>query len=259
MKKLDVLLMLLSGLFPVAGIMKQIPLEQSLYIGGLLFFTSFGSYFAKKIYSRICSWIAYAPFITLLLVIWHQDISISSIIANAKIAACIALIPCLFRFRTYGLTLGLFSLWAALLWDIKEVQSLVILERMSSLMTSHYLYLLLLVGGLILGGLLAMLLHRNEQDDNKENINLFQQKKKRKKLSFKIPLPKLPKVKIKLFKFGGKASKRKTPENIREHNYEEPASAATATYEMTEQIQQYKEGTAQGQTRMERRRNRYNV
>ena len=38
---------------PVAGILKQIPLEQSLYIGGLLFFTSFGSYFAKKIYSRI--------------------------------------------------------------------------------------------------------------------------------------------------------------------------------------------------------------
>ncbi|TKI78722.1 DUF3959 family protein, partial [Bacillus wiedmannii] len=38
MKKLDVLLMLLSGLFPVAGIIKQIPLEQSLYIGGLLFF-----------------------------------------------------------------------------------------------------------------------------------------------------------------------------------------------------------------------------
>ncbi|HHT7204057.1 TPA: DUF3959 family protein, partial [Bacillus cereus] len=107
------------------------------------------------------------------------------------------------------------------------------------------------------GGLLAMLLHRKEQDDNKENINLFQQKKKRKKLSFKIPLPRLPKFKIKLFKFGGKASKRKTPEKIREHNYEEPASAAT--YEMIEQIQQYKEGTAQGQTRMERRRNRYNI
>ncbi|MES5955226.1 DUF3959 family protein [Bacillus fungorum] len=257
MKKLDVLLMLLSGLFPVAGIMKQIPLEQSLYIGGLLFFTSFGSYFAKKIYSRICSWIAYAPFITLLLVIWNQDISTSSIIANAKIAACIALIPCLFRFRTYGLTLGLLSLWAALLWDIKEVQSLVILERMTSLMTSHYLYLLLLVGGLILGGLLAMLIHRREKNDNKENINLFKQKKKRKKLSFKIPLPRLPKIKMKLIKFGGKASKRKTPEKILEYNYEEPASAAT--YEVTEQIHQYKEGTAQGQTRMERRRNRYNA
>ncbi|UKS62698.1 DUF3959 family protein [Bacillus toyonensis] len=257
MKKLDVLLMLLSGLFPIAGMLKQIPLEQSLYIGGLLFFTSFGSYFAKKIYSRICSWIAYAPFITLLLVIWNQDISTSAIIANAKIAACIALIPCIFRFRTYGLTLGLFSLWAALLWDIKEVQSLVILERMTSLMTSNYVYLLLLAGGLILGGLLATLIHRKEKDNNKENINLFHQKKKRKKLSFKMPLPRLPKFKVKLFKFGGKGSKRKTPEKIRKHNYEE--SAPAATYEMSEQIDQYKEETVQGQTRMERRRNRYNA
>ncbi|QBP91240.1 DUF3959 family protein [Bacillus mycoides] len=255
MKKLDVLLMLLSGLFPIAGMLKQIPLEQSLYIGGLLFFTSFGSYFAKKIYSRICSWIAYAPFITLLLVIWNQDISISSIIANAKIAACIALIPCLFRFRTYGLTLGLFSLWAALLWDIKEVQSLVILERMMNLMTSHYLYILLLVGGLILGGLLAMLLHRKEKDNNKENTNLFKQKKKRKRLSFKIRFPRLPKFKMKLFKFGGKGSKRKTPEIMHECNNEEPV----VTYEMAEQIDQYKESTVQGQTRMERRKNRYNA
>ncbi|MDI6532006.1 DUF3959 family protein [Bacillus mycoides] len=255
MKKLDVLLMLLSGLFPIAGMLKQIPLEQSLYIGGLLFFTSFGSYFAKKIYSRICSWIAYAPFITLLLVIWNQDISTSAIIANAKIAACIALIPCIFRFRTYGLTLGLFSLWTALLWDIKEVQSLVILERMTSLMTSNYVYLLLLVGGLILGGLLAMLIHRKEKDNNKENTNLFKQKKKRKRLSFKIRFPRLPKFKMELFKFGGKGSKRKTPEIMHERNNEEPV----VTYEMAEQIDQYKESTVQGQTRMERRKNRYNA
>ncbi|MGH0942894.1 DUF3959 family protein [Bacillus mycoides] len=255
MKKLDVLLMVLSGLFPVAGIMKQIPLEQSLFIGGLLFFTSFGSYFAKKIYSRICSWIAYAPFITLLLVIWNQDISISSIIANAKIAACIALIPCLFRFRTYGLTLGLFSLWTALLWDIKEVQSLVILERMTSLMTSHYLYILLLVGGLILGGLLAMLLHRKEKDNKVENTNIFKQKKKRNKPTFKIRIPRLPKFKIKLLKFGGKSSKRKTPETIYERNYDEPAQSN----QMIEQEPQYKVEAIQGQTRMERRRNRHNA
>ena len=146
-----------------------------------------------------------------MLVIWHQDISTSSIIANAKIAACIALIPCLFRFRTYGLTFGLFALWAALLWDMKEVQSLVILERMSSLMTSNFKYIMLLVGGLILGGLLAMLIHRREKDDNKENINLFKQKETE-KLSFKIPLPRLPKFRMQLFKFGGKVSKRKTPE-----------------------------------------------
>ncbi|MBS9803500.1 DUF3959 family protein [Bacillus toyonensis] len=258
MKKLDVLLMLLSGLFPIAGITKQIPLEQSLYIGGLLFFISFGSYFAKKMYSRICSWIAYAPFITLLLVIWHQDISTSSIIANAKIAACVALIPCLFRFRTYGLTLGLFSLWAALLWDIKEVQSLVILERMTSLMTSHYVYILLLIGGLILGGLLAMFIHRKDKDNNKENINLFGQKKKRKRLSFKIRLPRLPRLKMKLFKFSGKESKLKMPGKVHEYKYEE----SVATYETTEQIDPYKENAVnavQGQTRMERRKNRYNA
>jgi len=254
-KKLDVLLMLLSGLFPIAGMLKQIPLEQSLYIGGLLFFTSFGSYFAKKIYSRICSWIAYAPFITLLLVIWNQDISTSAIIANAKIAACIALIPCIFRFRTYGLTLGLFSLWAALLWDIKEVQSLVILERMTSLMTSNYVYLLLLAGGLILGGLLAMLLHRKEKGANKENTSLFKQKKKRNKPTFKIRIPRLPKFKLKLLKFGGKSSKRKTPETIYERNYDEPAQSN----QMIEQEPQYKVEAIQGQTRLERRRNRHNA
>lgn len=123
-------------------------------------------------------------------------------------------------------------------------------------MISNFKYLMLLVGGLILGGLIAMLLHRKEED-NKENITLFQQKKKRKKRSFKIPLPRLPKFKLKLFKFGGKVSKQKTPEKIREHNYEETTPAAT--YEMAEQIHQYKEETAQGQTRMERRRNRYNA
>ena len=59
----------------------------------------------------------------------------------------------------------------------EEVQSLVILERMSSLMTSNFKYIMLLVGGLIFGGLLAMLIHRKEKDDNKENINLFKQKR----------------------------------------------------------------------------------
>ena len=147
-----------------------------------------------------------------MLIIWHQDISTSSIIANAKIAACIALVPCLFRFRTYGLTFGLFALWSALLWDMKEVQSLVILERMSSLMTSNFKYIMLLVGGLIFGGLLAMLIHRKEKDDNKENINLFKQKETQ-KLSFKIPLPRLPKFRMKLFKFGKKYQNEKHQKN----------------------------------------------
>ena len=44
---------------------------------------------------------------------------------------------------------------------------------MTSLMTSHYVYILLLIGGLVLGGLLAMFIHRKEKDNNKENINLL--------------------------------------------------------------------------------------
>lgn len=119
MRKLDVLLMVLSGLFPVAGMMKQMPLELSLYIGGLLFLTSFGSYHAKRMHSRIFSWIAYTSFITLLLAIWNQYITVDSLIANAKISACIAVIPFLFRFRTYAITLGLLALWGAMIWDVK--------------------------------------------------------------------------------------------------------------------------------------------
>ena len=65
-----------------------------------------------------------------------------------------------------------YSHYGTLLWDIKEVQSLVILERITSLMTSHYVYILLLIGGLVLGGLLAMFIHRKEKD-NQENINLL--------------------------------------------------------------------------------------
>ncbi|MFZ7702269.1 DUF3959 family protein [Bacillus cereus] len=91
-------------------------------MGGLLFFTSFGSYFAKKMYSRICSWIAYAPFITLLLVIWHQDISNKASIHSKCENCCMCRVNSMFiPFRRYGLTLGLFSLWSALLWDIKEL------------------------------------------------------------------------------------------------------------------------------------------
>ena len=72
-----------------------------------------------------------------------------------------------------------YSHYGTLLWDIKEVQSLVILERITSLMTSHYVYILLLIGGLVLGGLLAMFIHRKEKD-NQENINLLDQKETQK-------------------------------------------------------------------------------
>ncbi|WP_141248935.1 DUF3959 family protein, partial [Pseudomonas sp. HAR-UPW-AIA-41] len=104
-------------------------LELSLFIGGLLFLTSVGSYYAKRWHSRIFSWIAYTGFITFLLVIWDQYAIMSSITANVKIAACVAIIPLVFRFRTYAITTGLLGLWAILLWDIKEMQSLAVLQR----------------------------------------------------------------------------------------------------------------------------------
>ena len=56
-----------------------------------------------------------------------------------------------------------------------------------------------------------MFIHRKEKDNNKENINLLGPKETQ-RLSFKIRLPRLPKLKMKLFKFGGKESKSKMPE-----------------------------------------------
>lgn len=252
MKKLDVLLMVLSVLFPVTGIMKQMPLQLSLYIGGLLFLTSFGSYHAKRMHSRIFSWVAYAAFITLLLAIWNQYITVDSLIANAKIAACIAVIPFLFRFRTYAITLGLLALWGAMLWDVKQIQSLAVLQRMMNLLTSEKLYLVILVAGFLVGGLLANALHR---DNNKqEKTNTFKQKKKRMRPTFKIRIPSLPRLKFKMLKFGKKSSKQRDTRPY-ERNYEEQ----TPTYSTTQTEQHNETGTVQGQTRMERRKNRFNA
>ncbi|HDX9579854.1 DUF3959 family protein [Bacillus cytotoxicus] len=251
MKTLDVLLMVLSVLFPVTGIMKQMPLELSLYIGGLLFLTSFGSYHAKRMHSRIFSWLAYAAFITLLLSIWNQYITVDSLIANAKIAACIAVIPFLFRFRTYAITLGLLALWVIMLWDVKQIQSLAVLQRMMNLLTSERLYLVILVAGFLLGGLLANALHRD--NGKQEKTSAFKQKKKMRP-TFKIRIPSLPRLKFKMFKFGKKSSKQRDTRTY-EQNYRETAP----TYRET-QIEQHNDvGTVQGQTRMERRRNRYNA
>ncbi|MDM5188883.1 DUF3959 family protein [Bacillus sp. DX4.1] len=251
MKKLDVLLMVLSCLFPIAGIMKQIPLELSLFIGGLLFLTSLGSYYAKRMHSRIFSWMAYTIFITFLLAIWNQYVTTSSLIANAKIAACIAVIPLLFRFRTYAITLGLLSLWGALLWDIKQIQSLTVLGRVMNLLTTERLYLLILVAGCLLGGLLANALHRGNRNEKQEKTNLFKQNKKRIKPKFKIRIPSLPKFKIKMIKFGRKSSKSKEMRTY-EPNREERTT--------TDHIEQHNQtGTTQGQTRMERRKTRHNA
>ncbi|PGE94808.1 hypothetical protein COF51_21455 [Bacillus pseudomycoides] len=255
MKKLDVLLMVLSFLFPIAGIMKKIPLELSFYLGGLLFFTSFGSYYAKRMYSRICSWLAYTIFITFLLAIWNQYVTTSSLLANTKIAACIAVIPLLFRFRTYAITLGLLALWGGLLWDIKQAKSLVVLGRIMNLLTSERLYLLLLVVGFLLGGLFANMLKRGSINEKQEKTNLFKQKKKRIKPNFKIRIPSLPRLKVKMPKFSRKSSNSKET-----RTYEPNREEKTATYHTTQTEQQHHEvETMQGQTRMERRRNRYNA
>ncbi|PEE05268.1 DUF3959 family protein [Bacillus pseudomycoides] len=255
MKKLDVLLMVLSFLFPIAGIMKKIPLELSFYLGGLLFFTSFGSYYAKRMYSRICSWLAYTIFITFLLAIWNQYVTTSSLLANAKIAACITVIPLLFRFRTYAITLGLLALWGGLLWDIKQAKSLVVLGRIMNLLTSERLYLLLLVVGFLLGGLFANMLKRGSINEKQEKTNLFKQKKKRIKPNFKIRIPSLPRLKVKMPKFSRKSSNSKET-----RTYEPNREEKTATYHTTQTEQQHHEvETMQGQTRMERRRNRYNA
>ncbi|MFD3449708.1 DUF3959 family protein [Microbacteriaceae bacterium 4G12] len=248
MKRLDVLLLVLSALFPVAGIMKQIPLELSLFIGGLLFLTSFGSYYAKERHSRIFSWVAYTAFITLLFVIWNQYVTISSLVANAKIAACIALIPLLFQFRTYAITLGLLSLWGAMLWDVKQIKSLAVLQRMMNLFTTERLYLVILITGFLLGGLLANMLRRDKQEKTGE----WKQKKKRRRPTFRIRIPSLPKLKFKLLKFGKKSSKQREAHTY-ERNHEE-----TPIFHTTH-LEQQNTSTVQGQTRMERRRNRYHA
>lgn len=255
LKKLDVLLMVLSFLFPIAGIMKKIPLELSFYLGGLLFFTSFGSYYAKRMYSRICSWLAYTIFITFLLSIWNQYVTTSSLLANAKIAACIAIIPLILRFRTYAITLGLLTLWGGLLWDIKQTQSLAVLGRVLNLLTSERLYLLLLVVGFILGGLFANMLKRGSINEKQETTNLFKQKKKRIKPNFKIRIPSLPRLKVKILKFSRKSSNPKE-----KRTYEPNREERVPMYHTTQTEHQHHEiETTQGQTRMERRRNRYNA
>ncbi|MEN1936287.1 DUF3959 family protein [Paenibacillus sp. 102] len=255
MKKLDVLLMVLSFLFPIAGIMKQIPLELSFYLGGLLFFTSFGSYYAKRMYSRICSWLAYTIFITFLLAIWDQYVTTSSLLANAKIAACVAVIPLILRFRTYAITIGLLALWGGLLWDVKQAKSLTVLGSMMNLLTSERLYLLLLVVGFILGGLFANMLKRGSINEKQEKTNLFKQKKKRIKPKFKIRIPSLPRLKVKMPKFSKKSSNSKETRTY-EPNHEE----RTSLYHTIQPDNHHHEmETSQGQTRMERRRNRYNA
>ncbi|WP_459502886.1 DUF3959 family protein [Bacillus sp. C1] len=253
MKKFDVLLMVLSLLFPIAGIMKQIPLELSLYLGGMLFFTSFGSYYTKRMHSRICSWLAYTIFITFLLTIWDQYVTTNSLLANAKIAGCVAVIPLILRFRTYAITLGLLALWGGLLWDIKQAKSLVVLGHIMNLLTAERLYLLLLVAGFLLGGLFASMLKRGSIDEKQEKTNLFKRKKKPFQPTFKMRIPSLPRLKVNF-------SRKKSSKSKEIRTYEPNREEIVPTHQTIQREQQHHEmEITQGQTRMERRRNRYNA
>nr|WP_238941883.1 DUF3959 family protein [Bacillus sp. REN10] len=248
--------MVLSCLFPVAGAMKYMSLELSLLMGGLLFLTSIGSYYAKRWHSRIFSWIAYTGFIAFLLAVWDQYVTIDSLEQNVKIAVCIAVIPGILRFRTYAITVGLLGLWGAVLWDIKEMQSLAVLQRMMNLFQSEPFYLIVLAAGCLLGGWLAGLFRRGKSKEPKEKSSLLAQTK-RFKPTLKIPVPSLPKVKVKLLTFGRKRFSRSKKMHTYEPVQQEQAAAVypDINEQPFEEIE-VKQEPIQGQTRMERRKNR---
>jgi hypothetical protein len=246
--------MALSCLFPIAGIMKQVPLELSMFMGGLLFLTSLGSYVAKRMRLRIFSWMAYTVFIVFLLTIWNQYVTISSLTANAKIAACIAVVPFLFRFRTYAITVGLLGLWGALLWDVNQTHSLAVLQRMMNLTTTERLYLFILIGGFLFGGWLGNATNSEIDREKQEKISRTKQKKKRKRLRFTIPVPSLPKLKIKILNSGRKSS---VPQETR--MYVSNDEDNTIIFNPTQTETQAKGTLTEGQTRMERRKKRYNA
>lgn len=200
MKKLDVLLVVLSCLFPIAGVIKQFPLTLSLVVGGLLFFISLGSYFAKRTNLRVFSWIAYAVFITFLLLLRNPYITTSSLLENVKISACIAVIPFLFRFRTYAITIALLGLWASLLWDVKQAGSLEALQHIMYVTTSEQIYLLPFGLGFLFGGWLGHITKPSPKREKWWKSNKPKRRKHRKGRKFTIPVARLPKISVKLLK-----------------------------------------------------------
>ncbi|MDG4657071.1 DUF3959 family protein [Ectobacillus antri] len=186
MKLFDILLILLSFLLPIAGYIKQFPMTLSIFIGGLLFVTSIGSYMTKRTSSRFWSWITYSAFVTNIFVLRDTFVTVDTLISHAKIAACVAIISFVFKFRTYAVTGALLGLWGAILWDIKETQSLLTLQNMLNTFTTERLYVLLMIGGFLIGGLLSP---RRDEEPKKERG-----KKKRKRSSYRISLPRLPKL-----------------------------------------------------------------
>ncbi|UOY92979.1 DUF3959 family protein [Ectobacillus sp. JY-23] len=186
MKLFDIFLILLSFLLPIAGYIKQFPVMLSIFLGGLLFVTSVASYMTKRTSSRFWSWITYSAFFTNIWVLYDTFVTVDTLISHAKIAACVAIIPFVFKFRTYAITGALLGLWGAVLWDIKETQSLLTLQNMLNTFTTERLYLLLMIGGFLIGGLLSP---RRDEEPKKER-----RKKKRKRPSYRISLPRLPRL-----------------------------------------------------------------
>lgn len=247
--------MALSGLFPIAGVMKLFPLTLSLVVGGLLFLISLGSYYAKRTHLRVFSWMAYAAFIALLLLLRDQYITTSSMWENVKISACIALIPFLFRFRTYAITIGLLGLWGALLWDVKQAGSLEVLQRIMNLTTTERMYLLTFGIAFLFGGWLGNATKPDPKREKQEKANRPKQRKNRKRRRITIPVPSLPKIKIKVPKLRQQSAAQQTT-RLHESKQEE----SMEQYNTMKQEEQNK-GTefTLGETRMERRKNKYNA
>lgn len=237
--------------------MKQFPLTLSLVVGGLLFFTSLGSYLAKRTNLRVFSWIAYAVFITFLLLLRNPYITTSSLLENMKISACIAVIPFLFRFRTYAITIGLLGLWASLLWDVKRVGSLEALQHIMHVTTSEQIYLLLFGIGFLFGGWLGSITKPSSKWEKWWQPDKPKQRKHRKGWKITIPVPRLPKIGVKVLKSRHESPAQQTTrshESRREENMEQYRSAEEKQDIETEFI---REETRE--TRMGRRKKKVNM
>lgn len=260
MKIFDVLLMALSCLLPVLGLMKQIPLELSLFMGGLLFLTSFGSYLAKKTEARLLSWVAYTVFITFLLSLWDQYITTVSLMANGKLAVCIAIIAFLFRFRTYAITFGLIGLWVPVLWKAKQTQSLTAIQNMLQILHGEKINLLIFVIAFLLGGLLGKTIKTEKDRKREEKTNSSKSKKRRNRLRLSIPIPRISIPKFNFKKIGRKTRANHTRSSDEAQNIEQSFEGRSRRYRSIQTDEQVEAlSQIEPTTRMERRRIRDKV
>lgn len=252
--------MALSCLIPVTGFLKQMPLETSLFLGALLFLTSFGSYLAKNTEMRFFSWVAYTLFGTVLLSLWDQYVTTVSIISNGKIAACVAVIAFLLKFRTYAITFAMLSLWAQLLWKVKQLQSIAVLQNILSFLHSEYLYIAIFIVAFLVGGLIGKMFTSRKESNRNEKTTKAKAKKKRHFPRISIPIPRISLPRFSFKRFGRKKKnvrKNETSDNSensrmsRMYRVSEEIKADHSS-EMTEQTD--KQMVIEPKTRMERLR-----